>query len=270
MGTGVLDGKGGLRGGGQISAYDEDDIRKVAESNFAEQKFLSPGDEVKIRTGKPYTYEDGRVERTGGMELGVKLDNFRLVDEISKGDPDAPADHPTHKDHKTGTWLCYDLTGRIIGADEKVKAGLEASSAEKLKSAMKEFNSGFKAGVQPIIDDSRSGLTLTDSYDVEVPPGSGTPLQRVYETGMPNVVDERDKAVFDETTNSLVTSKCVAVTGPAADESNDLDLGTTVSEQADIPEGVTGFTFTPSLDHVESYDAEPNWFTEVSGWRADL
>lgn len=247
MGTGVLDGKGGLRGGGQISAYDEDDIRKVAESNFAEQKFLSPGDEVKIRTGKPYTYEDGRVERTGGMELGVKLDNFRLVDEISKGDPDAPADHPTHKDHKTGTWLCYDLTGRIIGADEKVKAG-----------------------VQPIIEDSRSGLTLTDSYDVEVPPGSGTPLQRVYETGMPNVVDERDKAVFDETTNSLVTSKCVAVTGPAADESNDLDLGTTVSEQADIPEGVTGFTFTPSLDHVESYDAEPNWFTEVSGWRADL
>lgn len=75
----------------------------MAESNFAEQKFLSPGDEVKIRTGKPYTYEDGRVERTGGMELGVKLDNFRLVDEISKGDPDAPADHPTHKDHKTGT-----------------------------------------------------------------------------------------------------------------------------------------------------------------------
>ncbi|MGX1739694.1 hypothetical protein ACWIB8_11125 [Corynebacterium flavescens] len=288
VGTGILDGKSGLRGGGQISAsadstYDADEIRKIAEASFAERVFLNPGDEVTIRSGKPYTYDDGRVERTGGGVDGVKIDNFRLIDEITKGDPDAPSDHPSAQDRKSGTWLCYDVIRRSIEEKEDYRLVLETEFpgnpdyvAERIAGS---FTMPNMIDVQPIVDNAQAGYSVTSGGHVVVAPGSSTPLQRDGVGKSITVVGsrdgksfdaEKDGVVFDRQSNSVVTSECWAVAGPSADSLNDDLLGAKVRKQADIPESITGFVVAPYFIDTDRYDTSPSWFDEMDGWRANL
>lgn len=236
----------------------DQDIEDAAEENFRNFTFMEPGDEMKILTGKKYTYDDGHVERVDGGVYGLSVDNLRMVDEVEPGDPDAPSDHPDSQPVKIGTYACVDFTRRLIEPNETMNEGsTRLDDDEEFELQMSSFPS-LEVAVNPVIDDKKQSVRLGrkgDSLPVEVPPGSTSQIENTG-SGPAKTLDTGDTSELDYGQKTETSGYCWAATGPRANKAN--------SSEVDEPSDVTGYTVlgAPSGDNT---DVEPP-LEEQRGW----
>ncbi|WP_145943542.1 hypothetical protein [Corynebacterium glyciniphilum] len=236
----------------------DQDIEDAAEENFRNFTFMEAGDEMKILTGKKYTYDDGHVERVDGGVYGLSVDNLRLVDEVEPGDPDAPSDHPDSQPVKIGTYACVDFTRRLIEPNESMNEGsTRLDDDEKFELQMSSFpNLGVV--VNPVIDDKKQSDRLGrngDSLPVEVPPGSTSQIENTG-SGPAKTLDTGETSELDYGQKTETAGYCWAATGPRANKAN--------SSEVDEPSDVTGYTVL-GVPNGDNTDIEPS-LEEQHGW----
>lgn len=107
-------GEDSKENGGHGGSKPEDRVKEIdAQLHYA-------GDEVEFTAGQKYEYDDGRTKfGKDAYKYGITYDNLRKVETMTEPDPDAPADHPDSKPQVEATYLCYDVTARIIDDPNK-------------------------------------------------------------------------------------------------------------------------------------------------------
>lgn len=228
----------------------DQDLDDASEKNFSGYDFMELGDEMKIITGKKYTYDDGREERVDGGEYGMSVDNFRMADEVEPGDPDAPSDHPDSQPVKIGTYACADITRRIIEPNESVNEQYtRLDDDEEFELQISSFPN-LEVIVNPVIEEKKHDGRLGrqgDSLPIEVPPGSTAQIEndgrRTAET-----TDTGETSQLDYGQKTETTGYCWAVTGPRANKAN--------NGEVDEPSDITGYTIF-GVPTGEDVDTEP-------------
>lgn len=237
----------------------DQNVNDAAEENFKNYTFMEEGAEMKILTGKKYTYDDGRVERVDGGEYGISVGNLRMVNEVEPGDPDAPSDHPDSQPVKIGTYVCADITRRIIEPNESLNEQFKRIDDEqKFKHQISQFPS-LTTTTNTVIDDKKQGDRLGgqgNNGPIEVPPGSTAEIENKNDSSNPKTTDTGKTSQLDYGQKTETSGSCWAVTGPGANNPS--------QDEVDEPSDITGYTIfiVPS---GEDADTEPS-VQEQQGW----
>lgn len=119
----------GSESDGSVEDIDPDSIMAEDQREFANMRFLNPGETVEFGEGKKYEYDDGHTEVTfpDGYKYQYTVDNVRKFEHTESGDPDAPADHPDAQG-ETATYACVDVNGTMIQDMEKAAQDSNASA----------------------------------------------------------------------------------------------------------------------------------------------
>lgn len=214
---------------------------------FDQYTFLEPGEELVLTTGKLYEYDDGRTERSGGGEYGFTVDNLRTVDQLSAPDPDAPSDHPDSKAQKVGTYVCYDLTFRVITPTGEQPDSSGIGDVEDFVVGESQEAIYPKMLVYPIMN-GYLGSELDSGNLMSVPPGSTAPFEK-SEYGSDKSADGASGYRYDTENLTETTSNC----RHASD-----------GDESDLPDGVRGYVVGSEANDNTTPDQD------VQGWRFDL
>lgn len=242
------DGRG--TNGGSASSGSSDD-------GLSDYEFVSPGEEVVVTSGDPYEYDDGHTEYVDGGEFGFTVDNMRMVDMMTRPDPKAPDDHPDAKSQKYGEAVCFDLTTRMISADESVSEMARSgdSRTDEFEMQVKQAVKPSYTTVNPILDEGGLGKDLNSAVTVSTPPGADDPL-RINDEGEVESTASGEAAVVNTEDGTVDYGYCLPVAGTNA------SAGTSGDE--DEPDRNVGYVVSAEVN-ASNGGANP----EVRGWRFD-
>ncbi|MGO3647914.1 MAG: hypothetical protein ACTJFY_12660, partial [Candidatus Corynebacterium faecigallinarum] len=217
-----------------------------AADPFDQYNFLEPGEELVLTTGKLYEYEDGRTERSGGGEYGFTVDNLRTVDQLSAPDPDAPSDHPDSKAQKVGTYVCYDVTFRVITPTGERPDSSGIGDIEDF--VLDEYAQSTKPRltVNPIKGDYLGSQLSTNTK--MAPPGSTAPFKQDGHRSYLSA-DGADNLQYNINDLTQARSTCALATEDG---------------EPDLPDEVEGYVVGSEVNDSATPDQD------IHGWRFDF